>query len=253
MDRNRGRVVHLQEDMSAADGMVQVKRFVGRCPVGGCSKEGCDMGKGYEDGGADARKKVWNHLRWSPQHGGQFPSDEEVDDLLDADEDAWLKVSTQEWNQEDFDQLMAERDGQDNSDEQASRSVPEPDGTPKSKGKGKQGKEGKGGKGKSKGKGSPNLENRLESQIRKQTENMLHFSRAAGTCISALRVASDMCSQAATTFDKQREAMEEGMEEMIVAFGIDPPRRQRRQNLELGSGASTNIDLAKRVRRGAPY
>lgn len=244
MDRNRGSVLGLGEAMSAAADMCQVKKFVGRCPVGGCSKEGCDMGRGYEDGGADARKKVWNHLRYSPQHANEFRSDEEVDDRMDMDVDAWLKVTTQEWTQEEFEQHFAEGDG-----EEPSR-VPEPDDEPRPKSKGKGGK---GGKGKSKGKGGHDLEGRLEQQIRQQTANMLHFTKAAGTCISALRVASDMCRQASLTFDKQREAMEEGMEEMIVAFGIDPPRRQRRQNLELGSSSSTQIDLARAVRRRAPY
>ena len=103
--------MHLQGAMAAAEEKFEVRRYVGRCPVGGCTKEGCDMGKGYEDGGAEARKRVWNHLRWSPQHNGEFGSDEAVDDLLDSNEDAWLKVSTQQWDQNEFDQLMAERDG----------------------------------------------------------------------------------------------------------------------------------------------
>lgn len=257
MDRNRGREVGLGGAMSAHGGgeEVEVRRIVGRCPLGGCSRAGCDLGKGYEDGGRDARKKVFNHLRYSPQHEGQFDCDEAVFALLDTDEDAWKKVTTQMWSQEEFDQLMAEHEDQD-SDDTASR-VPEPDAAPRAKSKGK-GKEGKEGKGKSKGKGREReggLENRLEQQIRKQTENMLHFTRAAGTCISALRVAADMSRQAALTFDTQRAAMEEGMEEMISAFGIDPPRQQRRRRhreLEL-SGSSTQIDLARQVRRGAPY
>lgn len=252
MDRNRGRVVGLQEAMAAADGKMEVRRFVGRCPIGGCSKEGQDLGKGYEDAGAEARKRVWNHLRWSPQHEGRFDSDEAVDDFMDADDDAWLRISTQLWDMEEFDQLMANQDMADDPES----AVPEPAGAPsarpksKPKGKGKGQEQGqRGGKGKGK-----SLQDRLDYQIRKQTENMYHFSKAAGVCIAALRVASNMCEQAAKTFDKQREAMEEGMEEMIEAFGIDPPRRLRQQHVELSIGSSSSqIDLAKQVRRAGPY
>ena len=258
MDRNKGGVAGLQEAPGAMADKCSVRRFVGRCPLGGCSKAGQDMGRGYEDNGDDARKRVWNHLRYSPAHMKSFTSDEEVDDLLDSDVDAWLLASTQEWLQSEFDQhflVEAEPELEEDYVEESASAVPEPDGSPKGKGKGKgKGKDKGSGKGKGKSKAEPDLTTRLERQIRQQTQNMLHFTRAASTCISALKVAADMCRQASTTFDRQREGMEEGMEEMIAAFGIDPPQRRHRQNAELTFSSSSNqIDLARQVRRGAPY
>ena len=254
MDRNKGWVAGLQEAPGAMADKCSVQRFVGRCPVGGCSKAGQDMGKGYDDNGEEARKRVWNHLRYSSFHSKSFTSDEEVDDLLDNDVEAWLVESTQEWSQAEWDQHFREKEpevGEDDFEEGAS-AVPEPDGSPrKGKGKGK-GKDKGSGKGKGKSKAEPDLTAKLERQIRQQTQNMLHFTRAASTCISALKVAADMCRQASTTFDRQREGMEEGMEEMIAAFGIDPPQRRRRNELTL-SGGSNQIDLARQVRRATPY
>ena len=249
MDRNRGRVFHLDAMATAGEGQVVVRRFVGRCPIGGCSREGCDLGKGYEDGGADARKKVWNHLRYSSSHEGVFGADEEVSEYLDREEEHWLKISEQIWQQEEFDQYIAET-------AEPQPDIPEPEGAPpmvkpKSKGKGKDKAKGEGkGKGKDK-----DLSKLLEWQLKKQTENMYYFSRAAGTCISALKVASEMCRQAADTFDRQKNGMEEGMEAMIEAFGIDPPktRRGRGSLSELSSGSSANLSLAREVRRGSPY
>lgn len=243
----------------AAGDKVTVRRFVGRCPLGGCSKAGCDLGKGYEDGGAEARRKVFCHLRYSPQHEGQFGTDEEVSDLLDTDS-SWRLETNQQWTQDEFDQFIAENpDAMEAQDDAAAgQGVPEPAEAP-SKGKGKA---------KSKGKGSsksspqarqrsqghdPGLERRLEDQIKRQTRNMLHFTRAASTCISALKVAADMSRQAASTFEHQRLAMEEGMEEMISAFGLEPEqRRPSRRQLE-ASTEGMQIDLARQVRRGSPY
>ena len=255
MDRNKGGVAGLQEAPGAMADVCSVRRFVGRCPLGGCSKAGQDMGRGYEDNGDDARKRVWNHLRYSPAHAKSFTSDEEVDNILEADVDAWLLASTQEWSQSEFDQHFLEPELEEDYVGESSSAVPEPDGSPKGKGKGKgKGKDKGSGKGKGKSKAEPDLNTRLERQIKQQTENMLHFTRSASTCISALKVAADMCRQASTTFDRQREGMEEGMEEMIAAFGIDPPQRRHRQNAELTFSSSSNqIDLARQVRRGAPY
>jgi hypothetical protein len=210
------------------------------------------MGKGYEDNGAEARKKVWNHLRYSPKHEDMgFDTDEAVDDFLEMNEANWLQISTQLWNQEDFDQLMADLEGEA---QEPDNSVPEPAGKPsarpktKGKGKGKWQEQGKRG-------GNKSIDDELRSQIQKQTANMYHFSKAATTCIAALRVAAEMCDQASKTFSAQKEAMEEGMEAMIDAFGIDPPRRSRNKMIpELsGGGSSTQIDLARQVRRGGPY
>ena len=249
MDRNRDRCV--QEAMTEADGKITVRRFCGRCPFGGCSKAGQDMGKGYEDNGEAARIKVWNHIRYSPKHEDMgFDTDEAVDDYMDANEASWLVITNQKWDQEEFDQLMAYRRG--DADE-PDNSVPEPAGKPsakhKAKGKGKcKWQEGQRG-------GNNSLEHDLRMQIQRQTANMYHFSRAASTCISALRVAANMCSDASRTFTHQKDQMEEGMEAMIDAFGIEPPSRSRNKgNPELcASASSTQIDLARQVRRGGPY
>jgi hypothetical protein len=268
MDRNRDRVGSLGGAMAetgaggAAGDMVTVRRFVGRCPLGGCSKAGCDLGKGYEDGGAEARRKVFCHLRYSPQHEGHFGTDEEVSDLLDAD-GAWMLETNQQWTQDEFDQFAAENsDAMEAQDDAAAgQGVPEPSEGP-SKGKGKAKSKGKG-SGKSHGTQArqpqrqghaSGLESRLEDQIKRQTRNMLHFTRAASTCISALKVAADMSRQAANTFEQQRLAMEEGMEEMISAFGLEPEQRRRSGRRQLdASTESMQIDLARQVRRGTPY
>ena len=249
MDRNRDRCV--QEAMAEADNKITVRRYCGRCPIGGCSKAGQNMGIGYEDNGELARQKVWNHVRYSPKHEDMgFDTDEAVDDFLDANESSWLQITNQQWDQEEFDQLQADQRGDANEPD---NSVPEPAGKPsakpKTKGKGK-GKLQEGKKG-----GNNSLENELRWQIQRQTANMFHFSKAASTCISALRVAANMCDQASRTFTHQKEAMEEGMDAMIDAFGIEPPSRSRnKMNPELCAGASsTQMDLARQVRRGGPY
>jgi hypothetical protein len=241
----------------AAGDKVTVRRFVGRCPLGGCTKAGCDLGKGYEDSGAEARRKVFCHLRYSPQHEGHFATDEEVSDILDGD-GSWLLETKQQWTQDEFDQFLAENpDAMEQDDAAAGQGVPEPS-EGQSKGKGKA---------KSKGKGSNKhgpqalqprsqmgLERRLEEQIKRQTRNMLHFTKAASSCISALKVAADMSRQAANTFEQQRLAMEEGMEEMVAAFGLEPEQRRRSSRRQLeASTDNLQIDLARQVRRGAPY
>ena len=164
----------------------------------------------------------------------------------------------QGWTQEEFDQFLA----QGHEDKQGDATMPaEPRGLPPTADEGREGK-GKG-KGKDKGGGGGNvrnsrsssnhgLESKLEAQIRRQTENMLHFTKAASSCISALRIAADMSRQAATTFDRERQAMEEGCEAMIDAFGLYPRQLSRsRKQLE---DDSTPYELARHVRRGAaPY
>jgi len=269
MDRNRDRVGSLVGAMAetgaggAAGDKVTVRRFVGRCPVGGCSKAGCDLGKGYDDEGSEARRKVFCHLRYSPQHEGSFRTDEDVSDLLDTD-DSWLVVTTQEWSQEEYDLYVSENpdamEAQD--DEAAGKGVPEPAEGP-SKGRGKPRSKSKPSSGsyaprpprqpRSQGH-EPGLERRLEAQIKRQTMNMLHFTKAASSCIAALNVAADMSRQAANTFEQQRAAMEEGMEEMVAAFGLEPEQRRRSYRRQLDvSDERLQIDRARNVRRGAPY
>ena len=232
---------------------------MGRCPLGGCSKHGQDLGKGYEDDGACARRKVWNHLRNSPQQAGHFNSDEDVSDCIDSDVSAWLSVSTQKWTQDEFDQWMAENADRDEAE--AGQAVPEPTGLP-GKGKGKDKGKGKGIRTSTSSQPRPRtvfegggLDRKLEDQIRRQTQNMLHSTRAASTYIDALRVAADMSRQAAAAFEQQRLAMEEGMEEMIDAFGLEPQQRRRRsaRNQLDPSTGNMQIDLARQVRRASPH
>ena len=266
MDRNRDRVGSLVGAMAetgaggAAGDKVTVRRFVGRCPVGGCTKAGCDLGKGYEDGGAEARRKVFCHLRYSPQHEGSFGTDDEVSDLLDTD-DSWLLETNQEWTQDEYDQFVRENpDAMGAQDDEAGgKGVPEPDEAP-SKGKGKPRSKSKPSSGSHaprpprQPRHAPPLEMRLEAQIKRQTMNMLHFTKAASSCIAALNVAADMSRQAANTFEQQRAAMEEGMEEMVAAFGLEPEQRRRSYRRQLDvSDERLQIDLARNVRRGAPY
>ena len=269
VDRNRdwvgSRVGAMAETGAegAAGEKVIVRRFVGRCPVGGCTKAGCDLGKGYEDGGAEARRKVFCHLRYSPQHEGSFGTDDEVSDLLDTD-DSWLLETKQEWTQDEFDQFVTENpdamEAQD--DEAAGKGVPEPaegpskgKGKPRSKSKASSGSYGRRPPWQPRSQGhEPGLERRLEAQIKRQTMNMLHFTKAASSCIAALNVAADMSRQAANTFEQQRAAMEEGMEEMVAAFGLEPEQRRRSYRRQLDvSDERLQIDLARNVRRGAPY
>ena len=266
VDRNRdwvgSRVGAMAETGAegAAGEKVIVRRFVGRCPVGGCTKAGSDLGRGYDDDGAEARRKVFCHLRYSPQHAGRFGTDEEVSDLLDND-DSWLLEANQEWSQDEYDKYVRENpDAMGAQDDEAGgKGVPEPDEAP-SKGKGKPRSKSKPSSGSHaprpprQPRRAPPLEMRLEAQIKRQTMNMLHFTKAASSCIAALNVAADMSRQAANTFEQQRAAMEEGMEEMVAAFGLEPEQRRRSYRRQLDvSDERLQIDLARNVRRGAPY
>ena len=269
MDRNRDRVGSLVGAMAetgaggAAGDNVNVRRFVGRCPVGGCSKAGCDLGKGYDDEGSEARRKVFCHLRYSPQHEDRFRTDDDVSDLLDTD-DSWLVVTTQEWTQEEYDLYVSENpDAMEAQDDEADgKKVPEPEPEP-SNGRVKHRSKSNASSGSyahrpprgPRSQGHEHwLERKLEAQIKRQTMNMLHFTKAASSCIAALNVAADMSRQAAKTFEQQREAMEEGMEEMVEAFGLEPEHRRssNRRKLDVND-ERLQIDLARNVLRGAPY
>ena len=96
----------------------------------------------------------------------------------------------------------------------------------------------------------------LEAQNRKQTANMLHFAKAASSCISALKVAAQLSRDAASTFDRERTNMEEKCEEMIAAFGLQPRRwrpggsaAEIMQSGDAGGGSSGSQSLAAFVRR----
>ena len=240
----------------AAAGSVKVKRFTGKCPLGGC---GCErkqviLGKGYEDQGAEARRKVWNHLRYSTAHQYSADTAEEasmaVDNLM-LDEDSWLVVSEQTWTLEEWERFLEDQELAAAEEEQEERpkqgGVAEPPGHPppsrgtaaKSKATGRAGSS------------RDHLSDRLQDQIKRQTKNMLFFTKAASTCISALQVASNMSQEAARVFQQQKQQMEDGMEEMIDAFGLDRSdlntRDKRRRSLR--DSTSTSVTLAQDVRR----
>ena len=199
------------------DEQVIITKFTGVCPLG-CMEKGSNkariLGKSYEriDG---ARKFVFNHLAWSPKHEDQsfHHSPDGVKQYMAENEDLWCIQEDQTWTQRQFDEWKQEH----------SAPVPqEPAGPPPGKaaapGKGQKGKSQKG-----KGKGAAaDLEATLKSQIDSQTRNMMHFVKAASTCISALKLASTISQEAMQCFDRERQNMEEGCEQMISAFGLAP-------------------------------
>ena len=233
---------------------VAVVRFSGKCPLGNCSKGNELLGKGYNDNGKEARRKVWNHVRYSPQHEYVSCDPAEADDmvtvLLDSDPGAWLVENEQRWTEADYQRWEIE----EQLDEEAG-TVPEPKGRPRS---------GSGGGGRSKSSAAPKrrahssssraddtgegLSAKLEEQIRRQTNNMLHFTRASATCMQALLVAGNMARDAARTFDDQRVQLQRGVEEMIDAFGIEPPsKRTKSRRMEISDVEA--IDLVRHVQR----
>lgn len=233
---------------------VAVVRFSGKCPLGNCSKGNELLGKGYNDNGKEARRKVWNHVRYSPQH--EYVSHEcpaEADDmvtvLLDSDPGAWLVENEQRWTEAEYQQW--ETEGQ--PDEEAG-TIPEPKGKPRSGGGG--GGRSKSAAPKKRAQSSSSraddtgeaLGAKLEEQIRRQTKNMLHFTRASATCMQALAVAGSMARDAARTFDEQRVQLQRGVEEMIDAFGIEPPsKRTKSRHMEISDVDA--IDLVRHVQR----
>jgi hypothetical protein len=253
LHRNRGGLA-----MSEEANNVVVVRFTGKCPLGNCSKGKDLLGKGYNDNGKEARRKVWNHVRYSPQHGYvshecAAEADDMVSVLLDSDPGAWLVENEQRWTEAEYQQL--ETEGQ--PDEEAG-TVPEPKGRPRSGGGG--GGRSRGAAPKTRAASSSDrpaddtgeaLGAKLEEQIRRQTKNMLHFTRASACCIQALTVAGSMARDAAKTFDDQRVQLQRGVEEMIDAFGIEPPsKRKKSRHMEITNVAA--IDLVSRVQRDRP-
>ena len=235
---------------------VAVVRFSGRCPLGNCSKGNEMLGKGYNDNGKEARRRVWNHVRYSPQHEYVSLDPAEADDmvtvLLDSDHGAWLVETEQRWSEADYQRWNK----QEQLDEEAG-TVPAPKGMPRS---------GSGGGGRSTSTSGAvpkrrahssssraddtgeGLSAKLEEQIRRQTNNMLHFTRASATCMQALLVAGNMARDAARTFDDQRVQLQRGVEEMIDAFGIEPPsKRTKSRRMEISDVEA--IDLVRHVQR----
>lgn len=191
--------------------MINVKCFKGVCPIGNCGAQGRGarkMGKSYEDM-EEIRRKVFNHVKFSSYHQGVYSSDEDIISFLDSNVADWCIEENEEWDQDEFDQVMqtqdAEKGGQKEAEPEAEKGA---GGSADWRG------------GKCKGKSS--LEQSLQAQIKKQTANMLHFTKAASTCISALRVAAQISRDAASSFDRERTNLEEGCEEMISAFGLAP-------------------------------
>ena len=240
-------------DETAELNNVKVKVFKGKCPIGGCGceKKKVPLGTGYEDQGQEARRRVWNHLRYSTAH--QFSGDtaEEasiaVDNLM-LDEDSWLVISEQDWTIDEWEAFLRSEEEAAAADEVPMQgSTPMPSGNPRSQSRGTSAKSKP-----AAGRGPEDLTARLQEQIKRQTKNMLFFTKAASTCISALQVASNMSQEAARVFQQQKQAMEEGMEEMIDAFGLD------RADLSRGStrrmrlrDAASSVTLARDVRRSS--
>lgn len=235
-----------------ADSKIKVKVFKGKCPFGGCeTKQGPrKLGKHYEDA-AEIRRRVYNHCKFSSYHTGMFDNDDALCEQLDGDVEAWLITEEEEWDQNEFDEMMASGEN-----EGPQVGVPEPvKGGSKGEGKSEV---------KQKGRGGGKLEHTLQDQIRRQTQNMMHFTKAASTCISALKLSAQISRDAASAFDRERQNMEEGCEEMIAAFGLQPrPWQSRGENaveiLHGAGGASSrgareSYPLANAVRkRGGPY
>lgn len=231
--------------------MINVKCFKGVCPIGNCGAQGRGarkMGKSYEDM-EEIRRKVFNHVKFSSYHQGVYSSDEDIIDFLDSNVADWCIEENEEWDQDEFDQVMQTQDAEKGGQKGAAEPEAE-------KGAGGSA-DWRGGK----GKGKSSLEQSLQAQIKKQTANMLHFTKAASTCISALRVAAQISRDAASSFDRERTNLEEGCEEMISAFGLAPrswsssaSASSRHQSIE-----ADTYQLASAVRgkggrpRHAPY
>jgi hypothetical protein len=233
---------------------VTVVRSCGKCPFGNCSKAGDMLGKGYNDFGAVARRKVWNHVRYSPQHEyvshePKAEADDMVSTLLDADPGAWLVEDEQQWTETEYQQWL---DNKAQATEEAG-AIPEPKGRPRPSGGGGGGRSSKSPAPKVRASSSRSdeagegLSAKLEEQIRRQTQNMLHFTRASSSCIQALTVAGSMARDAARTFDEQRVQLQRGVEEMIDAFGIEPPAKRKKSRNEIRDVEA--IDLVRHVQR----
>ena len=66
--------------------------------------------------------------------------------------------------------------------------------------------------------------------------------------MQALLVAGNMARDAARTFDDQRVQLQRGVEEMIDAFGIEPPsKRTKSRRMEISDVEA--IDLVRHVQR----
>jgi len=253
--------------------MVKVLRFTGRCPIGGCSKAKTKdhMGISYEDAGCEVRRKVYNHVRYSPQHEYKDDpnGDDLVNELLDADVEKWLTQSTQHWTSAEWNEYNSHDRADENEQDEAaaeSRGVPEPAGFPSKKARARPSyrpmsydrSRSRDRRSRSRSRprtatpeteGASQIIDKLEEQIKRQTQNMLHFTKAASTCISALKVAADMSREAARVFDTQRQAVEEGLKKMIDSFGLEPQRNRRRHHAYELTDRNTAIDLARAVRR----
>ena len=204
---------------SASASKITVDVYKGRCPLGGCANKQGErkLGRGYSP--EEPRRRVFNHLMWSPRHEHYFVSEQECKDFMDSNFEGWCEVSTEEWDQEAFDQWQEEHG---EVDEAAMAAAVDDDDKGTDKGGGKGANKGADkGKGTSKGKAGDIARN-LEAAIHQQTKNMMHFTKAVSNCINALKLASQNSKDAAACFDRERANLEDGAEEMISAFGLAP-------------------------------
>ena len=209
---------------------------------GSSTKKRClGMPKKIYDGEEEVRRRVENHLRYSPKHSAEFQNDDEaVNKILIEAVEEYMTQTVEEW---DEDEWFQEHGGGDDA------AAP---GTSSSKGAGR------GSAGSAHG-GPRGLQRDLAAQIATQTANMLHFSRAASMVLNTLRTAHEVSMQAANSFQRQLEDMEEGCENMIQAFGISPQtrtfdsssssaRRPMKVDQRRGRSDEDQIDLARNVR-----
>ena len=235
--------------------MQKVKVFIAFCPIGecGCYKDGKilkRLGKTYGDP-QELRQKVLNHVQWSTYHKGHDPHELE---LLMEDPAAWSVEQEEEWSAEDLEEAFADLEGGGNKGG---------GGKAAGCGKGGGGKSGggKAGGGKAgKGSSSPN-----DDWMQSQLTMMMHFSKAAANCVQALTVASRISRAAADTFDAERLAMQDSVDDMVAAFGVTESFYSPRANMRImygdqggdllryGSSAGSSASANSRHFRGRPY
>ena len=204
--------------MASSSNKISVGVYRGKCPVGGCANKHGErkLGKGYST--EEPRRRVFNHLMWSPHHANYFESEQDCNEFMDQNVESWCEVTHEEWDADEFQQWQEENREVD----AAAMADAADDGKGADNGATTGANRGADkGKCKSKDKAGGIARN-LEAAIQQQTKNMMHFTRAVGNCINALKLASQISKDAAACFDRERANLEDGAEEMISAFGLAP-------------------------------
>lgn len=199
---------------------VVVRTYQPICPLGGACLRDHEtvkkLGKKiYNDDVAEAlvevKRRVKNHLLFSPKHIADIGhSEPEADRYLDADEETYCKVCDEKWDQKEYENWQAE--------EASAKEAP-----PAARGGGRR--------------GGGDISTQLAQQIAQQTRNMLQFSKAAHVVLNSISTAYRVSTEAARSFQAQLEAMEDGCEDMISAFGLQ------------STGSSFGHDKVKVARR----